>query len=43
MGWEKDEGFVAWLDREGLGLEDDPLSDEELGLMHKAWKAGQEC
>ena len=39
--WEDDEKFVDWLDSEELGTDDDPLDDEVLELMHRAWKAGQ--
>ena len=38
--WESDKKFVAWLDREGLGTDEIPLGDDELGLMYRAWLAG---
>lgn len=41
MGWEQNQEFVAWLDAEGLGTEDEPLHEETLDLMHQAWVASR--
>jgi hypothetical protein len=35
--WKQDEDFVAWLDDENLGTTDNPLDDETLVLMYRAW------
>jgi len=38
--WSDDEDFVAWLDENDLGNDNNPLSDETLELMYQAWDAG---
>jgi len=40
--WDADHDFLDWLDREGYGTDENPISDEVLDLMYEAWKAGQE-
>jgi hypothetical protein len=37
--WENNPKFVAWLDHEGPGTSEDPLTDETLDLMCRAWEA----
>jgi len=38
--WEDDEDFLDWLESEDLNDEDEPLDDEILDLMYRAWRAG---
>jgi hypothetical protein len=42
MDWEHDEDFVAWLDDEDLGTIDNPLDDDVMELMYRAWLAALE-
>jgi len=38
--WEHDEHFVAWLDEEELGTDENPLDDDTLELMYQAFVEG---
>jgi hypothetical protein len=37
--WQYDHDFVDWLDSESLGTDENPLDDDLLDLMYRAWKA----